>query len=206
MRSYQKATVFTREIEVIGGGVLLAINSRIPCKQVDVPIDIEAVTIQLSFSIPIFVCVLYIPPQSNYEYYKKCFKYIFNLSNQHKPLIIAGDFNLPDINWSTLTGGSAVANELCNIIFEINLFQHIDQPTHIQGNMLDLILSSGEDLVHSLKVLSNHQTSIQSDHYIITFNLLIGLVDRPKKEVLTMCTILGWVITLVCALIYIISY
>ena len=165
-------------------GVLLAINSRIPCKQVDVPVDIEAVTIQLSFSIPIFACVLYIPPQSSYEYYKKCFKYMYisNLSNQHIPLIIPGDFNLPDIDWSTLVGGSAVANEFCNIIFELNLLQHIDQPTHIQGNVLDLILLGGGDLVHSLKVLPNHQTSIQSDHYIITFNLLVGLVDRPKKK------------------------
>ena len=46
----------------------------------------------------------------------------------------------------TLTGGSAVANELGNIIFELNLFQHIDQPTHIQGNVLDQILSGGGDL------------------------------------------------------------
>ena len=182
MRSYQEATIFTGEIEVIGEGVLLAINSRIPCKWVDVPIDIEAVTIQLSFSIPIFVCVLYIPPQSSYEYYKKCFIYISNLSNQHKPLITAGNFNLPDIDWSTLIGGSTVANEFCNIIFELNLFQHIDPPTHIQGNTFNLFLSSGEDLVHSLKVLPNHQTPIQSDHYIITFNLLVGLVDRPKKK------------------------
>ena len=126
---------------------------------------------------------LYIPPQSSYEYYKKCFKYISNLSNQHKPLIIAGDFNLPDIDWSTLTSGSAVANILCNIIiFELNLSQHTDQPTHIQSNMVDLILSSGEDLVHSLNVLPNHQTPIRSDHYIITFNLLVGLVNRPKKK------------------------
>ena len=172
----------------------------------DVPVDIEAVTIQLSFSIPVFVCVLYIPPQSSYEYYKKCFKYISNLSNQHMPLIIAGNFNLPEIDWSTLAGGSAVANELCTIIFEPDLLQHIDQPTHIQGNMLDLILLGSGDLVHSLKVLPNHQTLIQSDHYIITFNILVGLVGRPKKEVLTMCTILGQAIILVCALTYIISY
>ena len=168
----------------------------------DVPVDIEAVNIQLSFSIPIFV---YIPPQSSYEFYKKYFNYISGLSNQHTPLIIAGDFNLPDIDWSTLAGDSAIANELCNIIFELNLLQHIDQPTHIQGNVLDLILSGGGDLVHSLKVLPNHQISIQSDHYIITFNLLVGLLDRPKK-VLTMCTILGLAITLVCALTYIICY
>ena len=62
----------------------------------------------------------------------------FRRITQHIPLIIAGDFNLSDIDWSTLTGGSAVANELCNITFELNLFQHIDQPTHIQGNVLDL--------------------------------------------------------------------
>ena len=126
--------------------------------------------------------MLYIPPLSSYEYYKKCFKYISNLSNQHKPLIITGDFNLPDIDWSILTGGSAVTNELCNTIFELNLLQHNDQPTHIKDNTLDLILSSSADLVHSLKVLPNHQASIQSDYYIITIQPFSRSSRQVKKR------------------------
>jgi len=164
-----------------GGGVLLAVNSRIPCKRLCVPVDVEAVTVQLSLSTPIFVCVLYIPPQSSNEHYKKYFTYIYNLSNQYKPLIIAGDFNLPDIDWCTLAGGSAVANEFCNLIFDLNLFQYIDQPTHIQGNTLDLILSDNGDIIHSIRVVPNHLTPIHSDHHIITCNISVSIVDWPKN-------------------------
>ena len=81
---------------------------------------------------------------------------------------------MPDIDWSTLTGSSADANELCNIIFELNLFQHIDQPTHIQRNTLDLILSGGEDLVHSVKVCTaqspNFHTKRSLHYYIQPFS------------------------------------
>jgi len=127
--------------------------------------------------------------------------YICNLSNQYKPLIIAGDFNLPDIDWCTLAGGSTIVNEFCNVIFDLSLFQYIDQPTHIQGNMLDLILSDSGSIIHSIKVVPNHLTPIHSDHHIITCNISVSIVDRPKMLVPIMCTILGWAITLVCAFI-----
>ena len=39
----------------------------------------------------------------------------------------------------------------CNIIFDLKLFQYINQPTdHNQGSMLDLILLDSGDLIHSL--------------------------------------------------------
>ena len=50
--------IYRRDRGHRGGGVLLAINSRIPCKRVDVPVDIEAVTIQLSF-LYLFLYVFY---------------------------------------------------------------------------------------------------------------------------------------------------
>ena len=88
---------------------------------------------------------------------------------------------MPDIDWSTLTGSSAVAGELCNIIFDLNLFQYVNQPTHIQGNTLDLMLSDSGNLIHSLSVVPSHQTPIHSDHHIITFNVSAGLVVKSKK-------------------------
>ena len=54
-----RAILFTEETVVTGEGVLLAINSRVLSKQVyvlvDVPVDTEAVIVQLSLSIPLFV-------------------------------------------------------------------------------------------------------------------------------------------------------
>ena len=81
-----------------------------------------------------------------------------------------------------LTYSSAVANEFCNIIFDLNLFQYIDQPTHIRGNTLDLILLDNRDLIHSLKMMPSLLTPIRSDHHIITLNLSVSPVERSKKE------------------------
>ena len=83
---------------------------------------------------------------------------------------------------TSLTGSLAVANEFCNIISELNLFQYIEQWTHIQGNTLDLILWDSEDLIHLLKIAPNHFFPIYSDHYIITFNLLVCPVTRLKRK------------------------
>ena len=38
----------------------------------------------------------YIAPQSSSDYYKTCFDYIASLANRFSPVIIKGDFNLPD--------------------------------------------------------------------------------------------------------------
>jgi len=61
----------------------------------------------------------------------------FMQTEGHK--VIMGDFNSPDINWSTLTASSEFSSSLCDIIFQYNFSQLIDLPTHKQGNILDLI-------------------------------------------------------------------
>lgn len=69
---------------------------------------------------------MYIPPvvRAVFLYFK-----FFNIL-----VIIAGNFNFPDINWFTLMGTSA-SNEFCSIIFKLNLI--VDKATHIQDNILD---------------------------------------------------------------------
>ena len=113
------------------------INSRIACSKVVTPSDIEPVTVQINtHSHEIIFYVLYLPPHCSNDYYNSFINTLCNLNN---PVIIVGDFNFPDINWGTLTGSSTPSKELCNLIFNLNLIQFVEQPTHILGNMLDLI-------------------------------------------------------------------
>ena len=56
--------------------------------------------------------------------------------------IIVGDFNFPDICWSSLSGTSSLSNHFCEFVFDHNLTQHVTNPTHIMGNILDLVLTS----------------------------------------------------------------
>ena len=64
------------------------------------------------------------------------------------PLVIMGDFNLPDLNWSILSGHTDFSNHFCDLAFESNLSQLVDQPTHICGNILDLVLTNCHDRIN----------------------------------------------------------
>ena len=57
----------------------------------------------------------------------------------HSYLIILGDFNFPDINWSTLTATSPLSSSFCDNLFSTNLIQYVNESTHLHGNLLDLL-------------------------------------------------------------------
>jgi len=63
-----------------------------------------------------------------------------------------GDFNSPDINWQTFASTTVSSDHLRDLIIDHNLFQLLNVPTHIYGNILDLIISSDTDdlVVHPL--------------------------------------------------------
>ena len=54
--------------------------------------------------------------------------------------------------------------------------QCISQPTHIKGNILDLILTNSADIVSNVSVLRLPWST--SDHYSISFSLLVGPSSR----------------------------
>ena len=72
-------------------------------------------------------------------------------------LLIAGDFNLPDIIWSdglrrALGNESSAGFHFANLFDDLNLSQHVCSPTFEQangnvGNVLDLVLSESDDRV-----------------------------------------------------------
>ena len=85
-------------------------------------------------------------------------------------MVIVGDFNLPDISWSTLSGQSPPSTAFCDLVFWYNLTQFVDFPTHSMGNILDLVLSSSDKMVRNLSRVSSQLLS--SDYSIISFEML----------------------------------
>ena len=53
------------------------------------------------------MCVVYIPPNSTFEQYLEIFAYLESVLVSHPHAIIVGDFNLPNICWSNLSGQSS---------------------------------------------------------------------------------------------------
>ena len=90
--------------------------------------------------------------------------YLTNLASSTDHVIIVGDFNLPDIKWSSLNGTST--NSFCDFIFDCNLNQLVDCPTHIKGNILDIVLSN-TNFIQNVSVEPSQL--VTSDHFIVSF-------------------------------------
>ena len=69
-------------------------------------------------------------------------------------MLILGDFNIPDVNWDTLTATSSISDSFCDLAFNLNLFHLIKNPTHTQGNILDIMLTNVEESIHTLTIPS----------------------------------------------------
>ena len=80
---------------------------------------------------------------------------IFNSLNNYnfnEDILILGDFNAPDINWSTVSASSAASITLCELVFQNNLLQIIPESTHLLGDVLDLILTNSPARIMNITI------------------------------------------------------
>lgn len=84
-------------------------------------------------------------------------------------ILIAGDFNYPDINWNTITttrGEDHDSQLFIDTVRDVYLHQHLTDPTrHRYGqnqNTLDLILTNEEDIISNVTtyVLTSDRKSV----------------------------------------------
>ena len=115
---------------------------------------------------PILLCAVYRPPNSNLVYLENVITTLTNIvrNNPQSPIWIAGDFNLPIINWSD---GSISGNNYPHTFAELLLdfsntygfTQMVDAPTR-KHNILDLFLTNRPSLVKSCQDLVTMKSCI----------------------------------------------
>ena len=146
---------------IIGGGVMLYVHEllqSVPCTPLnDLNIEeAEWCTISLRNNDKMFVGVVYRSPNSNSENSNKIVSLIPNLSEftDYSHCLILGDFNLPTINWATLSspdGEQSLSVTFVNACEDAFLTQHVTNPTrHRHGqtsSLLDLVLTSDPDMI-----------------------------------------------------------
>ena len=93
------------------------------------------------------------------------------------PVILIGDFNI-HYNKSDESGK---IHSLCDIY---NMVQHVQVPTHIHGNILNLVLSSLD--ANLISCLSGYDVAL-SDHYLVEKNLNITKPKQPLKYTVKRC-------------------
>jgi len=148
-----------------GGGVLIAIRDSITSSIIPSPSNIEVISVLISMQTSFIICVLY---------YEILFNYLIDLVNGNtNPVILLGDFNFPDVDWCTLSGSSSKSNKFCDLLFQLNLTQLVDKPTHNLGNILDLIITNNEDIIYDLIIHPQNYKPISTDHFLISFTILV---------------------------------
>ena len=144
--------IFRKDRSGRGGGVLLAVSDTLSASLLSSPSHLEVLSVKLDLKQPVLVSVVYVPPSANISTLNCLLSYLGSLSSSSECVIVLGDFNCPDIDWATLSGVSPLSLALCDFVFTHNFSQIIDCPTHIKGNILDLVLTNKEDLLNSVSI------------------------------------------------------
>ncbi len=88
------------------------------------------------------------------------------------PIIAAGDFNLPNIDWSNLTlqpRAAPAERQLFSCLVSHGFEQLVTTPTR-RENILDLVFTSRPGMISSLSVCA---PILPSDHYMVVFDIRV---------------------------------
>ena len=174
-------TIFRKDQITRGGGVLLGVrtSSFKSMREVKHNHDIEIVLAEITTlsNMKLLLCSCY-HRRNEDQNCIECFNSFHgNICASHQHVVLAGDFNRPQISWSSpekTTGCSENAFiELLNDHFMVQL-----NNTEIrENNILDLVITNIPELVNISEVLSLAEAEIFTDHSVINFDLLV----HPKR-------------------------
>ena len=133
-----------------GGGVFLACRDLLSCVDIDINNNCEAVVCQISLhnNKNLIICSFYRPPNNDIDYAIELCNLFRTITFIYKNSLvwIAGDLNLPNIDWKHYNSlSSSYPLSLCNIfidfILEFGFVQLVDFPTREQS-ILDIFFTN----------------------------------------------------------------
>ena len=137
-------------------GVCVYVHNSVLIDSIDAPIS-NVLTFRL-VSLNVYVVVVYRPP-SNTPHANNQVASFLNEFCLNKEVVVAGDFNLPHVNWESGSANTSghlppLENMFIDVFDTLGLTQWVSEPTFPRsGNTLDLILTSEEDRAGSVLVL-----------------------------------------------------
>ncbi|XP_072043470.1 uncharacterized protein [Amphiura filiformis] len=179
--------VFRKDRNDGWGGVLLAIHTSLVSHQLDIKPDAEIVAAKIiNGKQSIILGALYRPPSTKQDYMEALNKAIEDicLSNPNTAVWIAGDANLPDIDWPTdqVIGHQypKALNESflrIQLIARVGLEQLVDFPTRLDS-ILDIVVTNRPSLVNRCEGLPG-----VSDHDIVYLDMNVQAArQKPVKH------------------------
>jgi hypothetical protein len=131
----------------------------------------------ISGSDVVYMYLIYRPPSSRPETIGQLSE-LFR--DAEKNSVFFGDFNLPDINWSTGVAASRMSRGVVEAAAEAGLRQLVDFPTHTRGNTLDLIITNSPERITNIR----EEARIgRSDHMTIMSELKMTSSSKARIRV-----------------------
>ena len=163
------------------GGVFICVKDTLSMSAVpslDTSAELVWAKISLPNKNPVFICSFYRPPNNLLDpliQLQESLKRLLDDSVSLPNVILAGDFNFPDIHWIDGYGqlqpnpayGHEINSLFLDIINDFSLEQFVTFPTR-DKNILDLIFSS-QPIIPKLSVIPG-----MSDHEAILFSINSG--------------------------------
>ena len=168
-----------------GGGVMILTKNTIgvEVQQINTKTELPIVSILLkpSHSAPICLSTLYRYDYSGLDFFKDVETYYTGLMKKYKNVTILGDLNLNTVrDWDLPVSSSSIHEEYIHLFNTLGIKSLVNEPTHKDGGILDLLLTSSEHLFSNVSVIEGGL--LKSDHFTIQCQLAIKKV-RPKYNV-----------------------
>ena len=132
-----------------GGGVAIYLRNNIPyVERGDLtPVNVEAICLEIKKpkSKPVLIPTWYCPPDSKIDLFDRFEKFIQEIDNENKEMIITGDFNCDMLSNDN---NNPNVMKLKDVIDIYQLQQHINNPTRVPTStktLVDLILTRIDD-------------------------------------------------------------
>lgn len=160
-----------------GGGVAILFNDSLQCKQISYGHfgSFEYVALQLNSSSRALFLNIYRPPKYCANFFDDFTELLSVICVDFDCVVIVGDFNIHVDNQQ-----DRGANELCQVLDNYGMSQHVTEPTHNRGHTLDLIISKGLNISKVLVM-----DVALSDHSCVFFESTLPVHRNDKTEVIT---------------------
>ena len=171
-----------------GGGVLIAIKSALVLSSNIINIKYKAeflaVELTLDDKSKVIIATCYRVGTLGIENYRNISDILnFLLRKKRvKKFFLIGDFNLNKANWLLNTSTNSVEQAFLDEFVQAGLLQLINEPTHVKGNILDILLTSSEQFINDITV-SNTKVRCKSDHYTIKFRVNVKVARKKAQKI-----------------------
>ena len=173
-----------------GGGVLIAIRRDLDITSTKLEFkcagEVLGITLKFSDGKKIILCSYYRVGTLGINNHNEFRDYIKKARSRRgvKGIIITGDLNLPKVNWESYSSTEGTDQLFLETFSNFELEQLINEPTHIRGNLLDLLLTDKSSLISGITV-SDTILPCKSDHFCLTFCIKSKFrrMKTPKRDV-----------------------